>query len=168
MKCSLSTTSLIVSLLSWSAVGSAFVAPRTTAFRKSPTKIFLEDWVADMIDGEKNRLDHMKDFEKEWMEKNREAVLFHFNDGARAVPDDDDPQQDFQQMAKDRNLAKKNPQQYCADRCIATGNCDVYEDFFHFTPEEVVKFCNDCVLGGEEDNCDIPDAFYEPDNKLKP
>jgi hypothetical protein len=39
MKCSLSTTSLLVSLLSSSTVGSAFVAARTTAFRKPPTTV---------------------------------------------------------------------------------------------------------------------------------
>jgi hypothetical protein len=130
MKCSLSTASLLVSLFSWSAVGSAFVAPsRTTiAFRKSPTKIFLEDWVADLIDGENYRLEHMEDYEREWMEKNRAAILSRLNDGSRAVPDDEEPAQNIRERARDRILAKKNPKQYCADRCIATGNCDVYED----------------------------------------
>jgi hypothetical protein len=128
MKCSLSTLSLLVSLFSWSIVGSAFVAPRTTAFRKTPTKVFLEDRLADMIDGERFREEHIKDFEREWMEKNRAAILSRLSDGARAIPDDEEPEQDLRQRARDRTLAKKNPQQYCADRCIATGHCDVYED----------------------------------------
>jgi hypothetical protein len=38
---------------------------------------------------------------------------------------------------------------------------------FHFSPQEVVKFCSDCVLGGEEeDTCDIPDAFYDMDGLM--
>jgi hypothetical protein len=128
MKCSLSTISVLVALLSWSAVSSAFVAPRTTAFRKSPTKVFLEDRLANMIDGERFREEHIKDFEREWMEKNRAAMLSKLNDGKRAIPDDEEPEQEMKQRARDRTLAKKSPEQYCADRCIATGHCDVYED----------------------------------------
>jgi hypothetical protein len=127
---SLSTASLLlVSLFSWNAVGSAFVAPsKTMTFRKPSTKIFIDKRIADMIDGERFRQEHVKDFEREWMEKNRAAILSRLNDESRAVPDDEEPAQDMRQLARDRNLAKKNPQQYCADRCIATGNCDVYED----------------------------------------
>jgi hypothetical protein len=132
MKCStLSTASLLVSLFSWKAVGSsAFVTPprpRTVAFR-NPTKIFIDKRLADMIDGESYRQLHQKDFEREWMEKNREAMLSRLHDGKRAVPDDDDPEQNMRERARDRTLARKDPQRYCADRCIATGNCDVYED----------------------------------------
>jgi hypothetical protein len=130
MKCSTpSTASLLVSLFSWIAIGSssAFVAPRTMAFR-NPTKIFINKRIADLIDGESYRQSHQADFEREWMEKNREAMLSRLNDGKRAVPDDEDPEQNMRERARDRTLAKKNPQQYCADRCIATGNCDVYED----------------------------------------
>jgi hypothetical protein len=128
MKFHLSTASLLVSLLSWNAVGSAaFVAPRTMAFR-NPTNLFIDKKTADLIDGESYRQLHQKDFEREWMEKNREAMLSTLSDGQGAVPDDEDPEQNMKEQARDRNLAKKNPQQYCADRCIATGNCDVYED----------------------------------------
>ena len=42
----------------------------------SSSALFLEDWVAEMIDGELHRQAHKKDYEKEWMEKNRAAV-FH-------------------------------------------------------------------------------------------
>jgi len=38
---------------------------------------------------------------------------------------------------------------------------------FEFSPEEVMEFCNDCVLSEDEEPCDIPDAFYDLD-KLKP
>lgn len=121
-------------------VASAFV-PHAVPFLKSstsssprprkPTRIFLEDRIADLIDGEAFRQNHLKDFENEWMEKNREAVLFHFNDdqqGGMLGGGNDDAQQDLRQLKKDRRLAESNPQQYCADRCVATGNCDVYED----------------------------------------
>ena len=81
-----------------------------------------------MIDGESYRQTHQKDFEREWMEKNREAMLSRLNDGKRAIPDDEDPGQNMRELARDRILATKNPRQYCADRCISTGNCDVYED----------------------------------------
>jgi hypothetical protein len=97
------------------------------AFR-TPTKMFIDNRIADLIDGESYRQQHLQDFEREWMEKNREAMLSRLNDGKRAVPDDEDPGQNMREQARDRTLAKNNPQQYCADRCIATGNCDVYED----------------------------------------
>jgi hypothetical protein len=38
---------------------------------------------------------------------------------------------------------------------------------FDFTPEEVVKFCTDCVLSEDEEACDVPDAFYDL-GQLKP
>jgi hypothetical protein len=123
----ISTASLLVSLFSWNAVGSAaFVAPRTMAFR-NPTNLFIDKRVADLIDGESYRQQHQADFEREWMEKNREAMLSRLNDGQSAAPDDE-AGQNMKEQARDRILAKNNPQQYCADRCISTGNCDVYED----------------------------------------
>ena len=39
-----------------------------------------------------------------------------------------DDRDNFRQHAKDEKMAINNPEQYCADRCLATGNCDVYED----------------------------------------
>jgi len=35
--------------------------------RNSNTRIFLEDWVADMIDGEKYRQEHHEEYEEKWM-----------------------------------------------------------------------------------------------------
>ena len=32
---------------------------------------------------------------------------------------------------------------------------------FELSPEDVVQFCSNCVMGGEEEECEIPDAFYE-------
>lgn len=34
---------------------------------------------------------------------------------------------DSMQMRKDRRLAERDPAAYCADRCVSTGNCDVFE-----------------------------------------
>ena len=74
---------------------------------------------------------------------------------------------DFAQYRKDKNLASKDPQAYCAERCVSTGNCEVYEDIFDFSPEEVIKFCTDCVLSEDEEPCDVPPEKMT-DNILKP
>lgn len=34
------------------------------------------------------------------------------------------------QMRKDKRMARVDPARYCADRCVATGNCEVWEDMF--------------------------------------
>ena len=131
-----------------------------------PTKLFIDKETADMIDRELWRQSHKKEFENEWMEKNRQVMMQAFKtDDVGYVMEE--PEQDFRQKRKDQKMAKKDPQQYCADRCIATGNCDVYEDFFEFSPEEVIEFCNDCVLSDGDEPCDIPEAFYDID-ELKP
>ena len=39
---------------------------------------------------------------------------------------------------KDEKMADNDPQRYCADRCVATGNCDVYE------VRRVSRYCNSC------------------------
>jgi len=38
---------------------------------------------------------------------------------------------------------------------------------FDFTPEQVLSFCEECVLSEDEEPCDVPDAFYDLD-QLKP
>jgi len=128
-----------------------------------------QDWVANMIDGELFRQNHKKEYEEEWMAKNRGAIFHHQADEV-ALADDELV---FRQELKDKKLAKKNPQQYCADRCIATGNCDVYEDMFDLSADEVLQFCSDCVLVDELDpdheECDIPVSFFDLGvDKLKP
>ena len=92
------------------------------------------------------------------MEKNRNQILHHLPDTVEGQEDD---MRNFRQFAKDKKLAREDPARYCADRCVATGNCDVYEDIFELSPEEVLSFCNDCVLSEEKEECDIPPAFYE-------
>jgi len=29
------------------------------------------------------------------------------------------------------------------------------------SPDEVVKFCTNCVMGGEDEECEIPEKFFE-------
>lgn len=131
---------VVLSLLDWKV--SAFVVgpPRctspfatiATASASSTTRLFLEDWVADMIDGELWRENHKAEFERAWMEKNRGAVLqsMNANSNHQGVIEQLANEQavDQRQLVKDKKLAQSNPQQYCADRCIATGYCEVYED----------------------------------------
>jgi len=96
------------------------------------TRLFLEDWVADMIDGEVYRQGHKKEFEKEWMEKNRPAVVKSMNTVTDSSNNNlmlnEDQLELMREKNKDRTMAVRDPQRYCADRCISTGNCDVYED----------------------------------------
>jgi len=61
---------------------------------------------------------------------------------------------------KDEKMAADNPMRYCADRCVSTGNCDVFEDMFNMDPREVVEFCSECVLSEDEEPCDIPESAF--------
>jgi hypothetical protein len=99
------------------------VRPQTTT---ASTRLFLEDRLAKLIDGESHRQTHKEEIDKEWMEKNREAVFYRVE--TDFTPEAATPDEDFRQHNKDKKLADKDPQAYCADRCIATGNCEVYED----------------------------------------
>ena len=121
-------------LASFGLITNAFLAPSalpkptitsTAEPSSSSTVLFLEDWVADMIDHELFRQSHKKDFENEWMEKNRAAVLSRMETDFVPVIEDES---EFRQYQKDRRMAMKDPAKYCADRCITTGHCDVYED----------------------------------------
>jgi hypothetical protein len=117
-----------------------------------------------MIDDELHRQTHIKDYEREWMEKNRAAVLYTMESDFVEVQEPE--AKEFQIFKKDTRLAWKDPERYCADRCITTGNCDVFEDFFELGPKEVLSFCTECVLSeSEDDHCDVPDGFYD---KLMP
>jgi len=111
--------------MSASPAAKAFVGP---AVVKRSSSLFLEDHIADMIDKELYRQGHKAEYAKEWMEKNRGAVLHSLGGDEKNGMMMEEPEEDFRQARKDRLMANKNPQQYCADRCIATGNCDVYED----------------------------------------
>ena len=39
---------------------------------------------------------------------------------------------------KDERMAATDPTRYCADRCVATGNCDVFEVSFRFSSSSSV------------------------------
>ena len=109
-------------------ISHAFVSPKPVAFRRS-TQLFIDDEIADMIDRELYRQQHLKEFENEWMAKNKDAVLQKLNsDEYMMNMEEEDLRENFRQMQRDKKLAEKDPQAYCAERCIATGNCDVYED----------------------------------------
>ena len=132
----------------------------------------LHSWGKNRIDRELQRLHHKDEIDKAWRAKN-EAVLEH--DLPQGYDVDEGTLMETvlapRQKRKDRRLAQNDPQAYCADRCIATGNCEVFEDIFDFTPSEVIKFCEECVLSEEDDPCDVPDALFEGqgyDGPLKP
>eukprot|EP00527_Entomoneis_sp_CCMP2396_P003607 CAMPEP_0198153972 /NCGR_PEP_ID=MMETSP1443-20131203/66603_1 /TAXON_ID=186043 /ORGANISM="Entomoneis sp., Strain CCMP2396" /LENGTH=175 /DNA_ID=CAMNT_0043820515 /DNA_START=120 /DNA_END=647 /DNA_ORIENTATION=+ len=138
---------------------------RVVTVRPSTTQLFIEDRIANMIDQELYRQHHLQDFENEWMEKNREAVLKSASGGPTASSMlTDEAMVTDQQLKRDQFMASSDPQRYCADRCIATGNCDVYEDIFKFSPQQVLEFCEECVLSDKEEPCDVPDAFFSYDD----
>ena len=58
---------------------------------------------------------------------------------------------DLLEMRKDKRLAFKKPEAYCADRCLSTGHCDVYEDFLEMSVKEVLAFCEECVLSDHDE-----------------
>jgi len=153
-----------VNLWTKSLISLVILLPVTSSFLIRPsnpisTKLYLEDWVADLIDKELYRQSHKKDFESEWMEKNRAAVFHKVETDFGPIADPDE--MEFRMYNRDKNMAVHDPQRYCADRCIATGNCDVFEDFYQMSPEEVIKFCTECVLSEGEGECDIPEGFYD-------
>ena len=101
------------------------------------------------------------------MEKNRGAVVSRIENDypSSMMMMMNDDRDNIRQRKKDEKLASDDPSMYCADRCVSTGHCDVYEDFFEMSPKDVVKFCVECVLSEQEEPCDVPDGFYD---KLSP
>jgi hypothetical protein len=145
----------------WLPLVVAFPVDPVALQRRSSTRLFLEDRIANLIDGEVYRQHHKKEYEQAWMDKNRGAMLHHLNDGQSSSLMEDDAVVDLRQHRKDQRMATHEPARYCADRCISTGNCDVFEDFFHFSPTQVMQFCDECVLSDGEEPCDLPDDFYD-------
>jgi hypothetical protein len=80
--------------------------------------------VANMIDQEYYRQHH----KEEWIAQTQKPTV----DTSTLVNEMtmNESIVNHQQHIRDVKLANTNPQQYCADRCIATGNCDVYEDLY--------------------------------------
>uniref|UniRef100_A0A6S8ZPR3 Uncharacterized protein n=1 Tax=Ditylum brightwellii TaxID=49249 RepID=A0A6S8ZPR3_9STRA len=143
---------------------SAFGVAKLSSVR--PHKpLYLEDHVAEMIDNELYRLRHREEFEQKWQQKNS-AVLepslpqnFEFASASDF--------QDSKIPIRDIRLAARDPQKYCADRCVKSGYCEVFEEFFEMKPEDVLNFCKECVLSEDEEPCDVPESFYA-DHFLRP
>jgi hypothetical protein len=138
------------------------------------TRLYIEKHIADMIDHELWREQHKKEFEAEWMKKNRGAIFQSMNKEASVVGVDVvggggggvtnlmlTDEEDFRQLRKDKILAMNDPMRYCADRCVSTGSCEVFEDIFDFSPQQVMTFCTDCVLSNGEEPCELPDSFFD-------
>ena len=53
---------------------------------------------------------------------------------------------------RDKKLATSNPAAFCADRCLATGHCEVLEDFYSMSTTEVIAFCESCA---GDDECSL-------------
>ncbi|KAL3816159.1 hypothetical protein ACHAXA_001646 [Cyclostephanos tholiformis] len=146
---------------------SAFVypAPPSPRARAATTHLNLENHIADMIDNEHERqrnIDQWRLKQTEKLNKLREPTLpsgFDFNTPADLKINGDAAMK--VQMRKDRRMAKDDPSRYCADRCVSTGNCQVWEDMFDMDADEVQKFCKECVLSLDEEPCDIPEKFIE-------
>eukprot|EP00970_Alexandrium_tamarense_P013998 scaffold3799_cov109-Alexandrium_tamarense.AAC.1 len=128
--------------------------------RGSTTVLYLEDHIANMIDGELHRLNHKQESDQEWQMKQRQwsriepklPSEFDFADGidqlftAAAGGDGYGERETVQgftsgvdrsisspQRRKDKRMAENDPMRYCADRCVSTGNCDVFEDMFEMS-----------------------------------
>ena len=102
------------------------------------------------IDSEVERLQDIGSWRRkqaEKLKKGKEDVLpqgFDFNSPTDFSPNAGAAQKI--QMRKDKRMARTDPARYCADRCVATGNCEVWEDMFEMAADEVQAFCNNCVL----------------------
>lgn len=146
------------------------------------TQLNLEDHIANMIDNELKRLNSKEIIESKWNDSQRA-----WNAEVKPTPDNYDFQAEFDIMSpqdilgfssgvdrtkdtssprrrKDEKMADEDPMRYCADRCVTTGNCDVFEDMFEMDPTEVIQFCKECVLSEEEEPCDVPMIFFEDGN----
>jgi hypothetical protein len=114
------------------------------------------------VDDELYRETHLEEWKKERMQ-NDQAVLesklpTEFEDADFAEPIFN------KQLIRDRNLARNDPQAYCADRCLTTGYCEVFEEEFSFSAVEVIQFCEECVLSDGEEPCDVPSALLGDDS----
>lgn len=112
----------------------AFLAPRIITFRPLSTKLYLEDHIARMIDAELQRLQHKNEIDRAWHQKNEKFI-------ERDIPTGFDFEERTmmenvlgpRQRRKDKALARDDPQAYCADRCVSTGNCEVFEDMYVYS-----------------------------------
>ena len=143
MMITMGTTTGMLAFLAMAAVvpSSAFTGPRptTTIITAQQPQLqrvvlqMIDRNVADMIDQEYYRQHHKEEYHERWMVQHQsqlktttttEAADTYHND------DNDDKMWNRRQFLRDEKLARTDPQQYCRDRCIATGYCDVYEDLY--------------------------------------
>lgn len=104
------------------------------------------------IDGEVDRLNHKQEIENARVQRQREWAKmepsipkgFDFEEGFTLETTSFDRDRVFGsvpgfsgmsgvskvQRRKDEKMANDDPARYCADRCVSTGNCDVFEDMF--------------------------------------
>jgi hypothetical protein len=113
------------------------------------------------VDDELYRERNLDEWKKQRL-KNDQAVLESKLPTAFEEADFGEPIFNKQHM-RDRKLARDDPQAYCADRCLTTGYCEVFEEDFSFSAVEVIQFCEECVLSDGEEPCDVPAAFLDDD-----
>mmetsp|Transcript_664 Transcript_664/g.1036 ORF Transcript_664/g.1036 Transcript_664/m.1036 type:complete len:198 (-) Transcript_664:3-596(-) len=151
--------------------------------RPTSTTLFLEDHIANMIDNEMRRLYQNHETQSQWEAKQR-ALQAEIH----ALPENYDFEAEFEYVEpatvngftsgvdrsissprrrKDEKMVEDDPMRYCADRCVSTGNCDVFEDMFEMGPAEVIKFCTECVLSEDETPCDVPANLFDDDGELE-
>lgn len=130
-----------------------------------PSALYFSTYYLYRIDNELDRLRDIKFWrqkEAEKLQKAKEPTIpqgFDFNSVGDFTPQADAAKKI--QMRKDKRMARDDPARYCADRCVATGNCQIWEDMFEMAPDEVMSFCKECVLSENEEPCDVPDKFIE-------
>lgn len=64
----------------------------------------------------------------------------------------EDPTLNFVPEEEDKKLAAEDTRAWCAERCLATGHCEVAEDLWQMTTEQVVVFCQECA---SEEGCQL-------------
>uniref|UniRef100_A0A7S0EQH5 Uncharacterized protein n=1 Tax=Phaeocystis antarctica TaxID=33657 RepID=A0A7S0EQH5_9EUKA len=74
------------------------------------------------------------------------------NPGMDAAEAADNAKANPMQRSKDTRLAERDTRQWCLDRCLATGYCEVIEDLWELSSEQVMAFCEHCA---EEDECEL-------------
>mmetsp|Transcript_13825 Transcript_13825/g.21366 ORF Transcript_13825/g.21366 Transcript_13825/m.21366 type:complete len:161 (+) Transcript_13825:66-548(+) len=158
---------LFFGLISLGLASSFMTVPQT--FRRTRQVVFISEEVANFVDEQYWRQNHKKELEDNFQEKNKMML-------EKELPTDFDFDDHIMEenlstthLERDKRMARDHPMAYCADRCIATGHCDVFEDVFELSPTDVMKFCENCVLSDSEEPCDVPESYLEDGyKKLKP
>mmetsp|Transcript_7181 Transcript_7181/g.9115 ORF Transcript_7181/g.9115 Transcript_7181/m.9115 type:complete len:158 (-) Transcript_7181:474-947(-) len=125
------------------------------------TTLFLKDSIADMIDNTLARQQHKQEIDNALQERTKKVLDNKLPQDFDFALSDVSDDEGIMVQRKDKKMAHDDPKKYCADRCVSTGNCDVFEDMFHLSPKEVMAFCTDCVLSEDEESCDVPDAMLD-------